>query len=432
MKLNSISKGSSLLVLTLLSATASAAPQADGAARSNQPKTLEERALEREQALGLQRIQVGPNEFEYALPPGLDTPDVVEKDGLISMYEGQSTFDIRPTPASPQLIMQRREAATSPVEDMIGSVRIDEYGRRWRTVDVDRGALMDAIARYDALVESKFGAEPGAVSEDPFQRRAPEQVTEGLAMWKPLSWTRTDCDGDGVNDIIRYGADDRSLAASPMTTRQKKVVLIQGARWGSGVMVDSNTVLTAAHVVCGPGGSPYAPSGYEILTRGNYQSGAVLRTATSFTIPGGYTGDGDFSDDYALVHLNSSPSVGWMAISRASNSTIKNADCYNAGYPEYTPGGALNYVLGQIVSRWGMKQYWSSGDLFGTTSKRVKTRIDSGPGHSGSPFYYYPGGCCGSHYVTGVLAGHVDFWIGTDYTGGPKGSAIRSWVIANM
>ena len=74
----------------------------------------------------------------------------------------------------------------------------------------------------------------------------------------------------------------------------------------------------------------------------------------------------------------------------------------------------------------------SSGDLFGTTSKRVKTRIDSGPGHSGSPFYYYPSGCCGSHYVTGVLAGHVDFWIGTDYTGGPKGSAIRSWVIANM
>ena len=62
----------------------------------------------------------------------------------------------------------------------------------------------------------------------------------------------------------------------------------------------------------------------------------------------------------------------------------------------------------------------------------VKTRIDSGPGHSGSPFYYYPSGCCGSHYVTGVLAGHVDFWIGTDYTGGPKGSAIRSWVIANM
>ena len=324
------------------------------------------------------------------------------------------------------------EAATSPVEDMIGSVRIDEYGRRWRTVDVDRGALMDAIARYDALVESKFGAEPGAVSEDPFQRRAPEQVTEGLAMWKPLSWTRTDCDGDGVNDILRYGADDRSLAASPMTTRQKKVVLIQGARWGSGVMVDSHTVLTAAHVVCRPSGSPYAVSGYEILTRGNYQSGAVVRSATGFTIPGRYTGDGDFSDDYALVHLSSSPSVGWMAISEASNSTIKSAACYNAGYPAFTPRCERNLVAGEIASRWGVRQFWSSGDLFDTTSKRVKTRIDSGPGHSGGPFYYYPGGCCGSHYVTGVLAGHVDVWIGRDYTGGPKGSAIRSWVIANM
>ncbi|MDG1051573.1 MAG: serine protease [Planctomycetota bacterium] len=432
MNFNLTSKTSPFFVVAFLGTATSALAQVPVTSGVTGATTLTERSLEREKALGLERIVTGPNEFQYALPADLETPSVIEEKGVISIYEGQSTFDARGSAPSARLIMAGDEAAASPVEDMIGSIRIDEYGRRWRAVDVDRGSLMDAIASYDALVERSFGQEPGAESSDPFQRRAAESTDRGLAMWRPMSWTKTDCDGDGEDDIRRYGSDDRSLAASPMTTRQKKVVLIQGNRWGSGVMVDSNTVLTAAHVVTNASGSAFATSSFDVLTLGNYQAGAVARTVTSITLPGGYTGDGDFNDDYALLHLNISPSVGWMAISRASNATIKAADSYNAGYPGFTPGCVANLVGGTLSSFWGVKQYWSKGDLFGTTAKRVKTRLDSGPGHSGSPIYYYPSGCCGSHYVTGVLAGHVDFWIGTDYTGGPKGSAIRSWVIANM
>lgn len=432
MKLNIKSHPTTLIAMVLFGSAGAATAQTAMSPTKDYAETLTERSIEREKALGLERILTGPNQFQYALPAGLETPSVIEENGVISVYEGQSTFDVRGAAPSPRLIVTGEEEATSPVEDMIGSLRVDEYGRRWRAVDVNRGSLLDAIDRYDALVESRFGQEPGAETRDPFRRRPSEAGDRGLAIWRPMSWTRTDCDGDGVPDIIRYGSEDRSLASSPMTTRQQKVVLIQGNRWGSGVMVDSNTVLTAAHVVTNASGATFATASFDVLTRGNYQAGAVARTVTAITLPGGYTGDGDFSDDYALLHLNSSPSVGWMAISRASNSTIKAADSYNAGYPDFTPGAASNLVAGTLSSFWGVRQYWSKGDLFGTTAKRVKTRLDSGPGHSGSPFYYYPSGCCGSHFVTGVLAGHVDFWIGTDYTGGPKGSAIRSWVIANM
>lgn len=424
-----------LLALALLNTTASASPQASDPAVSNAPKTLAERALQREKALGLRRIEVGPNAFEYALPPDLETPDVIEKDGLISVYEGQSTFEVHPTPASPQLIVQRQASATSPAEDMIGSVRVDEYGRRWRTVHVDRGGLTDAIARYDALVERTLGAEPGAVSEDPFQRRDPEVVAEGLAMWRPMSWHSEDCDGDAEVDRVAYGSDDRLPTFTEMATEERKVVLIQGPRWGSGVMVDHDTVLTAAHVVSGPTGWPASPLDYEVFTLGNHKPGARMRTVTSITLASGYAGDGDISNDYALLHLSSSPSVGWMAVSSASNSTIRSRPSYTMGYPEWTPYCRWrNVVPGRIVSRAGMRQYWGSGALFGTTSRRVKTRLDGGTGQSGSPYFYFPtgSGWGSAHYVTGIFAGHVDVWSGRDYNGGPKGRAIRSWVIAHM
>ena len=101
--------------------------------------------------------------------------------------------------------------------------------------------------------------------------------------------------------------------------------------------------------------------------------------------------------------------------------------------PPAPPSGSLDRLstVGTLFSFWGVRQDWWKANLVGTAAKRVRTRWDSGPGHSGGPFYY-PSGCCGSYYGTGVLAGHVDLWGGPANTGGPKGSAIRSWVIANM
>ncbi|MEO0972510.1 MAG: hypothetical protein AAFX85_05390 [Pseudomonadota bacterium] len=148
--------------------------------------------------------------------------------------------------------------------------------------------------------------------------------------------------------------------------------------------------------------------------------------------PGSYSGDGDFNDDYAVLRLSTKPTkIGWMAISSASNSTIKNADSYKSAYPSYGPGCAANSPSPQVIGLGARRQYWMKGDLFDTTSSRIKTRLDAGPGESGGAYYYYPSGCCGSHYITGVHAGFVDVGVGNDYHGGPKGSAIRDWVATN-
>ena len=384
-----------------------------------------QRALEREHRLGVERVDIGGGRYQLGLPAGLQTESVRERGGIYWTYEGQYVFTDRPAGSRGGMVFMEPEQRQSDVERLLGSVAVDEYGRRWSLDGVDELALQDSIAAYDEIVAQEFGLEPVA----PMMIEEEEELDPGgWAYVRPMTWYDRDCNSDGDEDIFRYDSDDRSVSANPMSTRQKKVVLISTpGGTGSGVMVDDEWILTAAHVITTSSGSFYNPSTYDICTYGNYQSGADYFDADIAIMPGGYTGDGDWNDDYAVIHLTSKPRVGWMAISQASNSTIKSADSYNTGYPSFGPGCASTSVT-PIHSG---SRCCSKGDLFGTTANRIKTRLDVATGHSGDPFYYYPSGCCGSHYVTGVCAAFVDPAVGSAYTGGPKGSAIRSWVIAN-
>lgn len=395
---------------------------------------IEERALERERALGLQRVPVGPGEFRYHLPPGLETPETREEKGLIWLYDGQHVFTEDTSPPVARLIRLEPEPRRSRAEKLLGTVEVDRFGRRWMVAGVDDDALDEAVAAYDARVAEAFGLEPGHRSEPALGAASDEDPEdEGWVRWFPETWYGTNCDSDSTVEIRRWDSDGRKESSNPMTTRQKKVVIVTSPRGsGSGVLVDSNTVLTAAHVICNSSGSRYSASSISVMTLGNYQSGAKALSAHSTKIASGYSGDGDMSDDYALICLDDSAGVGWMAISSASNSTIKSATSYSSGYPGFGPG-CTSTSESPIHSGYAAStQYWGKGDLFGTTSKRIKTKLDGGPGHSGGPFYYYPSGCCGAHYVTGLVSGYVTVALGTNYRGGPKGSAIRSWVIANM
>lgn len=421
----------SLLAVALLG-LAGAAPAAQ-----DTPIALEDlraRALGREQALGLQRVQMGASSYLYRLPRGLETPETKESKGLIWAYDGQEVFTEAYDPATPRMVKLEPEERQTVVESILGTVEVDQYGRRWQVIGVEDGALTEAIAAYDSLVERSMGLEPGAPGHDPLLPESDEDPEDlGWVRWVPLTWYMTNCDSDSDAEIARWGSDGRSESSTPMSVRQRKVVIVTTPRGrGTGVMVDSNTVLTAAHVVSNSSGSKYSASNIDVMTWGNYQSGALALGATSVTLPSSYSGDGDFSDDYALIDLSSSAGVGWMAISQASNSTIKSATAYSTGHPGYGPGCASTSESPINSGYTAATQYWGTGNLFGTTSKRIKTRLDAGPGQSGSPIYYYPSGCCGSHYVTGVLSGFVDVWVGNDYVGGPKGRSFRSWAIANM
>jgi len=420
-RLSSTPTCSSLVLCTLVLGLTSLPATAQERATSD--TAWLEAALEQEKALGVRRIPKGPDSYELLPPADLHTPDLKEEDGLFWVYEGQERFSDLPRESGERLVWLEEERAT-PLEDQLhGSKAIDSYGRLWTLAGFDQSAVASRIAAYDDEVNREFGLEE--VTSEPTH----ELEKGGWARFKPTTWYFTNCDADPSSEIIRWNSDGRNLVSNPMTTRQKKVVIISSpGGTGSGVMVDDEWLLTAAHVITTSGGSFYNPSTYQITTLGNYQAGAQAFNADIAIMPGSYSGDGDINDDYAVVHLTSQPGVGWMAISQASNSTIKNADGYNVGYPGFGPGCASTAVTPINAGEPSGLGYWSVGDVFKLTSKKIKTRIDSGGGHSGGPFYYYPSGCCGAHYVTGVVSGWYSPAVGSDYVGGPKGPAIRSWV----
>jgi len=410
----------SALVLAFPPSTALAQQQA------RDLETEHKKALEREAALGVTRRLVGDSSYELLLPAGLETPEVKEEDGLYWTYEGQQTFTDLAGERGPRWVWLEDEQEQSLMDQLLTSQAIDAYGRRWTLSGVDPAAVAERLAAYNEEVGHDVSLE----------REAPQQDGElergGWALFSPSTFFFRDCDTDGNTDIMRWDSDGRSVVANPMTTRQKKVVIISTPGGsGSGVMVDNEWLLTAAHVITTSGGAFYNPSTYSITTLGNYQTGAQAFSADIAVMPGSYTGDGDCNDDYAVVHLTSNPGVGWMAISSASNSTIRNADGYNVGYPSFGPSCASTAVVPIIAGEPSGTGYWSKGDVFKLTSKKIKTRIDIATGHSGGPFFYYPSGCCGSHYVTGVVSGWYSPAVGSDYNGGPKGPAIRSWVATN-
>ena len=87
-----------------------------------------------------------------------------------------------------------------------------------------------------------------------------------------------------------------------------------------------------------------------------------------------------------------------------------------------TTGNESLYLAGYLYAQTGVIESASGSTL--------QTKLDASGGQSGRPIYYYPGGCCGAHYLTGLVNKGVHSIFGS-WTGGPKARSIRSWVILN-
>jgi hypothetical protein len=410
----------------------------------------------READLGIERVYLDQYSFYYELPPGLVTPMFEQRGALLWRYDGQNVYSDEPddgnrtmTWTEPDYILTGLSYDPDAYLGVGYATRTDLYGRRWVLDSVDHAAAEASVEAYNAEVEAQFGvAEPGAES-NPGIEYNPDGGTVHIGTLQ--SWTTIWCAGE--EHFIDHSSDDFSKSNTiPLNDRQRKIVfiIIDDVGICTGTMVDSNTVLTAAHCLTTDSGTQFAESKFTVCSMENLDENTTgSHEAACFSIvdvdPAPNWNGGDNStvvDDYGLLHLDGVPGNGWFALSEASDSYINNFPDFLRGYPPRERDCDYNEVSGAAVTDtpypYGHHLYGADGDIQGTPSGWVKYDTSSAEGSSGGPHFYCPNGsgCDDGHYITGVHSGDEvgcsNEPCATGYTFGAKARDIREWVINNM
>ncbi|MCK6508178.1 serine protease, partial [Myxococcota bacterium] len=339
----------------------------------------------------------------------------------------------------------------------VGSAqRLDMYGRRWVLVYVDYDRALEMREEYDREVEALFGAEEGERAVAAWETPADAGVARTL---EPTSYSDWRCTYGTSYRTARLDLDGAELdpVAAPLAGTGRKVMHLANGSC-SGTMVDDEWLLTAAHCVnddrlyqvwCTIENLDENTSGGSSAQCSTWYERAVA-PAWDFSI-----GEPDQAD-FAVVRLITPPTdVGWMAITALADSGYDDIDDHARGYPRsaydcsstaitfdalttidtfnrHTPygwtdleGKHLHHAVGEVLEL-------TPGMAFFTTS--------TGRGMSGGPHYYCAGPDCAPEYLTAVNAymdpgsctGSANPYSCTgSSSSGPKGSAIRDWVILN-
>ena len=422
----------------------------------------------RESDLGVTRVFLDDTHYYLEVPVDVETPAEKVEDALTWSYDGQEVFEdpdsilrAEDSPGDgfewtvPDIALTGMDADPDTYFGVGKATEVDEYGRRWilSYIDYDEArAMRDA---YDRDVAATFEIEPG----DPAETGWEVESTAGETMWvEPQSWSRYDCTVGGVSSTYWLDNDYAELTegVSPTNASQRKLLLLATASC-SGVMVDDEWMLTAAHCVEADAQTQVwcTMEDLEENTSGGYSATCSIRV-DRHTSPNWAT-DPTPENDYAVIRLAPppSPSVGWMALSDASPVTVAAHTDFLRGYPRRFPDCSQNLISDNsltavdtytmpntsVYDLFGKQLYAASGAVLSYTADIMYYTTSSARGLSGAPHFYCPTGDCGDgQYISSVNAyfswggcagSSSPYTCTTGKSFGPRASAIRDWVIVN-
>lgn len=405
------------------------------------------------------RVDNGDGTYYLSLPAGASTAS--HWDGpLFYVYDGQADFAwAAPVPYSELLDDDPvQEPDDGGLHGLVGSVSIDELGRRWVVDAVDEPALLAKVAVYDA----EIGDEPTTPSG-----QAPAQVADapGAVEWHPTSWNSMTCP-EAEQKSFWYDTDT-TFQSTSLDSRTSAIAIVYAVNDAtrdeydfarmelvpvcSGFFVDAKNVVTAAHCFYHfkDRVQMYGSGQLAVCTRGNHLPGSQCSTVRArrfdeAAIKSGPKSTARNSWDIAVLNLHD-PIGGSakMHMSQASVAWITPEVSRSWGHPAHLqlPSCASNRhaALVQVETSAGHHLNFSAryightSEVIGSKNNVLRTRHTAIGGWSGGPiFYLRTGGGLTRAFATGLVAGHYNTPFIKGFTGGPLMRARRTWVLGFM